>query len=437
MDATTTNRAGRAAQRVPERWAPTSPSTGRTSMRSTRRSPRTRRVFETEERRLLRFRDGQRTHPTVNRLAGRWVAVSSPLRRRGAARPRSCFRRRGAVRPHDVACVDGRRPGLRRGPPGARSAASPGAVRTLERGGGGLAPSDCRRGGRGRHRQGVDRGASPPRGVPGARGRWSPRWVSRSWVTLLAGDPDRRPRRPSKDRWPRSDRGALATSSVTKRSWGPGLRHVMVGCADAIRHRAGHRVGRRRAPRPRCWPPGRCCAGPTHQHSVGRPRRLQRRRHRELRPGDDPVTNWNLLRAADRRLSDALPGGCLGAGGDHLSKRISKASVQPVPPHGDDRLGLHLPRCSDRRVHAVRAARPDPAAALGVSSDPDRLGDRGDVRHGGDRGLVVATQAHRRAHSAGDPPGGRARLPPWRSATWDGHEPAWDGRDVGTWRDFG
>ena len=44
----------------------------------------------------------------------------------------------------------------------------------------------------------------------------------------------------------RLDRGALATSSVAKRAWGPDLHHVIDpadGCAVAIRHRAGHRVG--------------------------------------------------------------------------------------------------------------------------------------------------------------------------------------------------
>ena len=109
------------------------------------------------------------------------------VRTRRPARPRPGVCDGWAVRPNRVACRDGRglRPGLRRGPGrGSRSAPSPRAVRTLERGRGAARrrPAAARGGpGPRRHREGVDRGPrrrgrSRCRSRVGAgRRRWRPR----------------------------------------------------------------------------------------------------------------------------------------------------------------------------------------------------------------------------------------------------------------------
>ena len=320
-----------------------------------------RRVFETEERRFSRFRDDSEL-TAVNRLAGRWVPVSSPFERvvrlaldqasatgglfdptvlhalmaagydrdfdevlagaRGALHPpEPCGRwtevqvRHGAVRlPPEVGLDLG---GIAKGwtvDLAAADALDAGLAWAVVAAGGDLAIV----------------GDAPVLEIPIE----DPETLERPMATL------------------RLDQGALATSSVAKRAWGRGLHHV-------IDPRTGAPL-RSDTVQATVWAP--TCAeaevlatwallrGPDAAKPAAlRHRRLQRRRHRELRPGGGPMTNWNLLRAAGigayLMLYLAVAWG-LVATTSIISKRISKASSnlfhQFVATTGLVLLGVHL-----------------------------------------------------------------------------------------------
>ena len=320
-----------------------------------------RRVFETEERRFSRFRDDSEL-TAVNRLAGRWVPVSSPFERvvrlaldhasatgglfdptvlhalmaagydrdfdevlagaRGALHPpEPCGRwtevqvRQGAVRlPPEVGLDLG---GIAKGwtvDLAAAGALDAGLAWALVAAGGDLAIV----------------GDAPLLEIPIE----DPETLERPMATL------------------RLDRGALATSSVAKRSWGPrpsSRDRSPNGCAVAVGHRAGHRLGADVRRSRGAGHLGVVAWARRRRPAVLRHRRLQRRRHRELRPGGGPMTNWNLLRAAGigayLMLYLAVAWG-LVATTSIISKRISKASSnlfhQFVATTGLVLLGVHL-----------------------------------------------------------------------------------------------
>ena len=144
------------------------------------------RVFETEERRFSRFRDDSEL-TAVNRLAGRWVPVSTPFERVVRLALDQASATGGLFDPtvlHAVMAAGYDRD-FDEVLAGARGAlASPRAVRTLERGRGAARrrPAAARGGpGPRRHREGVDRGPrrrgrSRCRSRVGAgRRRWRPR----------------------------------------------------------------------------------------------------------------------------------------------------------------------------------------------------------------------------------------------------------------------
>ena len=321
----------------------------------------TRRVFETEERRFSRFRDDSEL-TAVNRLAGRWVPVSTPFERvvrlaldqasatDGLFDPTALHAVMAAGYDRDFdEVLDGARGALHPPEPCGRwneVEVRPGAVR--------LPP------GVGLDLGGIAKGWTADLAAAGALD------AGLAWALVAAGgdlaivgdapvleipieDPEALE---ASMATLRLHRGALATSSVARALVGSGpppRDRPPIGCAVAIRHRAGHRVGAD-VRRGRGVGHLGAVARARRRHTASvRPRRLQRRRHRELRPGDDPVTNWNLLRAAGigayLMLYLSVAWG-LVATTSIVTKRVSKVSSnlfhQFVATTGLVLLGVHL-----------------------------------------------------------------------------------------------